>query len=429
MTALTTDYHVTNIIGGQPSAGSTDETLAVINPATSATLTTFTPASAEDVDRAVCAAHETSAEWSRTTPGERARLLHKLASHIEAHLDELARLEVADAGKPVSAARGEELPGILDALRHFAGAARMSTGQPAGEYAAANTTIMRREPVGVVAAITPWNFPLWQAVWKIAPALAAGNTVVIKPAENTPLSTTRFVELAGELLPPGVLNVVHGRGPVAGEALVAHPLVALVSFTGSTRAGRRIAQIAGSAPKRVILELGGNAPVAIFDDAHIETAIGILGNGALYNAGQECMSATRLLVAERVHDRVIEALSGRLRQAVIGDTFDERTTMGPLISAAQRERVEQLVQRRVGVALEEVRATGGVVLAVRTVAKGTPASKVGIQKGDLVREVNGVEVSSLDEFRRAAGVARRTGQLVLLVQRGYAAERIAFDVD
>lgn len=147
--------------------------------------------------------------------------MHKLASHIEVHLDELALLEVADAGKPVSAARGEELPGILDALRHFAGAARMTTGQPAGEYAASNTTIMRREPVGVVGAITPWNFPLWQAVWKIAPALAAGNTVVIKPAENTPLSTTRFVELAGELLPPGVLNVVHGRGPVAGEALVA----------------------------------------------------------------------------------------------------------------------------------------------------------------------------------------------------------------
>lgn len=346
MTTRTTDHHVTNIIGGLPSAGSSGETMEVINPATGATLATFTPASAEDVNRAVSAAHEAFGDWSRTTPGERARLLHKLASHVEAHLDELALLEVADAGKPVSAARGEELPGIIDALRHFAGAARMTTGQPAGEYSASNTTVMRREPVGVVGAITPWNFPLWQAVWKIAPALAAGNTVVIKPAENTPLSTTRFVELAGELLPPGVLNVVHGPGPVAGEALVAHPLVALVSFTGSTRAGRRIAQLASSAPKRVILELGGNAPVVIFDDARIDTAIGILGNGALYNAGQECMSATRLLVAERAHDQVVEALSSRLRQAVIGDTLDERTTMGPLITAAQRERVEQLVRQR-----------------------------------------------------------------------------------
>jgi betaine-aldehyde dehydrogenase len=201
--------------------------------------------------------------------------------------------------------------------------------------------------MGVVAGITPWNFPLWQAIWKVAPAIAAGNTIVVKPAENTPLSTMRFAELAGEVLPAGVVNVVQGRGPVAGSALVRHPDVALVSFTGSTRAGRQIAQLAGAAPKPVILELGGNAPVIVFDDANVGSAVEILTNGVLWNAGQECMSATRLLVQSGIRAEFVQALAERLtRTTVMGDTFDERTTLGPLISTVQRERVRKFVDGR-----------------------------------------------------------------------------------
>lgn len=222
----------------------------------------------------------------------------------------------------------------------------MLTGQAGGAYFDNTTAFVRREPMGVVGAITPWNFPLWQAVWKIAPALAAGNTVVVKPAENTPWSTTRFVQLAAEVLPDGVLNVVHGRGTVAGSALVGHPAVAMVSFTGSTLAGRAIAKLAADVPKRLVLELGGNAPVVIFDDVDLERAIPILTNGVLYNAGQECMSAARILVAEGIHDRLVESLSASMGKAVLGDTLDRSTTLGPLISAAQRDRVEQLLSGR-----------------------------------------------------------------------------------
>lgn len=200
--------------------------------------------------------------------------------------------------------------------------------------------------MGVVLGITPWNFPLWQAVWKIGPALAAGNTIVVKPAELTPLATTRFAELAQEILPPGVLNVVHGSGAVIGDALVRHPDVALVSFTGSTAAGRTIAAAAGGAPKRLVLELGGNAPVVVYDDIDLEAALPILTNGVLFNAGQECMSSTRILVAETIHDTFVAALSERLAAARIGDAADPETVLGPLISATQRDRVATLVDGR-----------------------------------------------------------------------------------
>jgi betaine-aldehyde dehydrogenase len=258
----------------------------------------------------------------------------------------LARLETLDAGKPTTVARGDELPGIAAALRHFAGAARALGGQAAGEFVAGNTSYVRREPVGVVLGITPWNFPLWQAIWKLGPALAAGNTVVIKPAELTPLATTRFAELAQEVLPPGVLNVVHGTGAVIGDALVRHPDVALVSFTGSTAAGRSIAAAAGQGTKRLVLELGGNAPVIVFDDVDLKAALPILANGVLFNAGQECMSSTRLLVSEAIHDTFVSALADSLAAARIGDAGDPETVLGPLISAQQRDRVVRLVDAR-----------------------------------------------------------------------------------
>lgn len=344
----TTTLQASNFIDGALRAGSSDDVIDVFNPATAEVVATFAASTADDVDRAVKAARAALPAWSRTSPAKRSAALHALANLVEDNMEELARLEAIDAGKPWTAARTEELPGILDALRHFASAGRMTTGQPAGEYVEGSTSYIRREPVGVVAGITPWNFPLWQAVWKLAPALAAGNTVVIKPAENTPLSVTRLAELATDVLPPGAFNVVQGRGIEAGAALVAHPGVDMVSFTGSTVAGRAIARLAGDAPKRVLLELGGNAPVLIFDDVDLDKALPGLTNATLFNAGQECMSATRLIVAERIADKVVEALAGSMSKAVIGDTLDAATTLGPLISEAQRDRVEELVAGRPG---------------------------------------------------------------------------------
>ena len=336
-----------NVIGGKVVAGSADDIVEVVNPSSEEVLGSFAASTESDVAGAVAAARAAFPGWAALTPGQRANLLREVADLVEQNLAELTRLEVADAGKPLSAAREVEMPGIVDALRHFGAAARMTIAQSAGEYAEGNTTYLRREPMGVVAGITPWNFPLWQAIWKVAPAIAAGNTIVVKPAENTPLSTMRFAELAGEVLPAGVVNVVQGRGPVAGSALVRHPDVALVSFTGSTRAGRQIAQLAGAAPKPVILELGGNAPVIVFDDANVGSAVEILTNGVLWNAGQECMSATRLLVQSGIRAEFVQALAERLtRTTVMGDTFDERTTLGPLISTVQRERVRKFVDGR-----------------------------------------------------------------------------------
>ena len=347
-TISTTSFSIGNFIDGSDSAGSGEESIAVFNPATGTEIGSFTDSSLADVDKAVAAAKRAFPVWSGQTPAARASTLWKLADLVASHLDELAELEAIDAGKPISAARDGELPGILDAFRHFAGAARMSVGQAGGNYFPNATAFVRREPMGVVAAITSWNFPLWQAVWKIAPALAAGNTVVVKPAENTPISVVRFAQLAAEVLPAGALNVVQGRGAVSGAALVSHPDVAMVSFTGSTAAGRAIGKLAAEAPKRVVMELGGNAPVIVFDDVDLESALPILTNGVLYNAGQECMSATRMLVAEGAVERVTEALVAELKKATMGDTLDRSTTLGPLISQVQRERVEGLIERRPG---------------------------------------------------------------------------------
>jgi betaine-aldehyde dehydrogenase len=336
-----------NWIDGQLTMGSSSDEIQVLNPATEVVLGSFLDSTQNDVDRAVSSARRAFPGWSARTPGERADFMRRIGDIVEAHLDELATLEVLDAGKPWSASRHGELPGILDSLRHFGAAARLTTAQSAGEYVAGNTSFLRREPAGVVAAVTPWNFPLWQAVWKLAPAIAAGNTVVVKPAENTPLSTLRFAELASEVLPPGVLNVVQGRGSSAGAALVSHPGVDLISFTGSTRAGRQIAAAAAMGPKRVILELGGNSPVVVFDDVDVEGAVANLASSALYNAGQECMAATRLIIQEGVSSEFLSALAESIRaRTVMGDPLAPETTLGPLISETQRERVRGMLERR-----------------------------------------------------------------------------------
>ncbi len=343
---MTSPATVTNIIDGKAVPGSSGEIRQVLNPSTGEVIAEVNESTLEDAHRAVSAARAAFPGWAARTPAERSQLLHDLVQLLEENVDDLARLETLDAGKPTTVARGEELPGIAAALRHFAGAGRAPGGQAAGEFVAGNTSYVRREPVGVVLGITPWNFPLWQAVWKLGPALAAGNTVVIKPAELTPLATTRFAELAQEILPPGVLNVVHGSGSVIGDALVRHPDVSLVSFTGSTAAGRQIAAAAGGAPKRLVLELGGNAPVIVYDDVDLDAALPILTNGVLFNAGQECMSATRMLVSPGIYNTFVAALADSLKAAKVGDASDPETVLGPLISQSQRDRVSQLVDGR-----------------------------------------------------------------------------------
>lgn len=335
-----------NYVAGGFAPVSGGDLIDVVNPADGAVVARFRDSSDGDVDAAVQVAAAAFPEWRAKSPRERADLLRRVGDAVEAHLDELARLEVIDAGKPWTASRHMELIGLLDALRMFAALAGLGVAQTAGEFHHGATSYLRREPLGVVAAITPWNYPLWQAVWKMVPALAGGNTVVVKPAEGAPLSTLRFVEIAGEILPPGVLNLVHGRGGTVGRALVAHPAVAAISFTGSTQAGRDIASVAAAGPKRLVLELGGNAPVLVFEDADLEKAAMHIAGCALFNAGQECMAATRVVVHESLHDRFVAAVKGVMESIVVmGDTLDPATNLGPLISEQQRQRVQGLIDR------------------------------------------------------------------------------------
>jgi betaine-aldehyde dehydrogenase len=335
-----------NFIDGEfvdPAEGATEE---ILNPATGEPIAEAPLSTAEDVDRAVAAAKRAFEGWADTTPGERSLALIRLADRIEEHGDELADLEAADAGKPRHAFVEDELPFMADNLRYFAGAARNLEGRPAGEYTEGYTSMVRREPVGVVGQITPWNYPLMMAIWKIGPALAAGNTVVLKPAETTPITTLKLAELAGDLLPKGVLNVITGHGQPTGSTLVTHPDVEMVSLTGSPETGKWIAKAASDSLKRVHLELGGKAPVVVFDDADMETAMETIAGTGYYNAGQDCTAATRVLASSGVYDDVVSALSEQAKGFQVGDTFSADTTLGPLNSQRQRERVEGFLQRK-----------------------------------------------------------------------------------
>jgi betaine-aldehyde dehydrogenase len=273
-------------------------------------------------------------------------VLLALADICEEHADELSILEALDVGKPITAARDSEIPAAIDAIRFAAGTARALNGQTSGDYLPGATSLFLREPYGVIAAVTPWNFPLLQAVVKVGAALAVGNTMVLKPAELTPLSTARFVELASEVLPDGVLNLILGTGPEAGELLVSHHEADLVSFTGSVATGSHVAAIAAAAVKPAILELGGNAPVVIFDDVEAGRAIETIATAGLYNTGQECMAASRLLVAESRFDEIVSSLADQAAETVLGDSLSTSTEMGPLVSIAQRERVEAKLATR-----------------------------------------------------------------------------------
>jgi len=344
--ATATKAKLNNFIGGEavePADGATEE---VVNPATGETIAEAPLSSAEDVDRAVGAAKKAFDGWAATPPGERAAALLKIADLIEERGEEIADLEAADAGKPRSAFLEDEIPFIADNLRFFAGAGRLLEGRAAGEYIEGRTSFVRREPVGVIGQITPWNYPLMMAVWKIAPALAAGNTIVLKPAETTPVTTLKLAEWCAEILPPGVLNAIGGHGEPAGAALVTHPDVAMVSLTGSPETGKWIAKAASDTLKRVHLELGGKAPVVVFDDAEMETAMETIAACGYYNAGQDCTAACRVLAGQGVYDDVVSGLAGEAKGLVLGDTMSGETTLGPLNSPRQRERVEGFLERR-----------------------------------------------------------------------------------
>jgi betaine-aldehyde dehydrogenase len=334
-----------NFIDGE-TVSSSGETEAILNPATGEELGQAPITSAEEVDAAVRAARRAFDGWSQATPAQRSQALLELASSLEEHGEEIARLEALNAGKPLAAVENDEIPVMVDNLRFFAGAARCLEGRAAGEYMEGYTSFTRREAVGVIGQITPWNYPLMMAIWKIGPALAAGNTIVLKPAETTPLTTLRFAQLAAEILPKGVLNVISGPGEPTGQALISHPEVDMVSLTGSVQTGKHIARSAADSLKRVHLELGGKAPVVVFDDVSMESALETIAGTGYYNAGQDCTAATRVLAHGSVYDEVVSGLAGQAQGLVIGDTLAPETTLGPVNSARQRERVEGFLERR-----------------------------------------------------------------------------------
>ncbi len=334
-------------IGGEFVESTSGETMEVLNPATGEVIAEVPRGTAEDVERAVSAAKKAWAEWQDKTPKDRMELLLALADVIDENAEELARLESLNVGKPWWVAVDE--PGVMsDNLRFFAGAARNLEGKSAAEYVEGYTSMIRREPLGIVAGICPWNYPLFMAMWKIGPALAAGNVQIIKPAEQTPLTMLRFVELAQEVLPPGVLQVVTGDGIPVGDALVRHPAISLVSLTGDTATGKLIAANAAQTVKRVHLELGGKAPMVVLDDADPATVAEAVKIGGYFNSGQDCTASSRLLVSERIYDDVVAEAVKAVESLTVGDpATDDEIGMGPVISSEQQERVLGFLERAV----------------------------------------------------------------------------------
>jgi aminobutyraldehyde dehydrogenase len=337
-----------NFVAGKLVDAVEGGTAQIVNPATGETIAEVPNGTQADVDRAVDAAVQALPEWLETTPGERAEALLKLADVIDEHADELAQLESQNVGKPLAVA-ADEMPVCADNLRFFAGAARILEGRSTGEYMRGYTSWIRREPVGVVGQVAPWNYPLMMAVWKIAPALAGGNVCVLKPSEQTPLTTLRFVQLAAEVLPAGVLNVITGDGEPVGAGIVRHPDVRMVSLTGDVATGKEIARAAAETLKRVHLELGGKAPVVVFDDAdpaQVAEAIKIAG---YWNSGQDCTAASRVVAGPKIYDKLLDELVPAIESLKVGDPAEgDDVEMGPVISKDQQERVLGFLDRAEG---------------------------------------------------------------------------------
>jgi aminobutyraldehyde dehydrogenase len=347
------------LIDGQFVTGE-GEAEIVLNPATGATLVEVREASFEQLNRAVGAAARAFDSWSETTPMERSRMLLKLADAIEEKAEQFARLESLNCGKPYARALGDEIPAIADCFRFFAGAARTMHGPVAGEYLAGHTSMIRRDPLGVVASIAPWNYPLLMAAWKIAPPLAAGNTVVLKPSEQTPLTALLLAQVANEIFPKGVFNVICGRGASVGQPLVEHPLVRMVSITGDVATGRKILQAASGGPKRTHLELGGKAPVIVFDDADLATVVEGIRTFGYYNAGQDCTAACRIYAGAKIYDNLVADLSSAVKTIKLGPQDEEGVEIGPLITDRQRSRVASFVERAQMAGHMEITAGGKI---------------------------------------------------------------------
>src|SRR5437764_10057025 len=329
-------------------------TIDVINPATTETIGAVPNMTAEEVDEVVARAKQALPEWLDATPKERSELLYKLAQVIDDNAEELAQIESRNVGKPLMVSR-DEMPFSADNLRFFAGAARVLEGKSAGEYVKGYTSLVRREPIGIVAGITPWNYPLMMAIWKLGPGLAAGNVQILKPAEQTPLSLLRFVELAKDVIPEGVLQVVTGDGVPTGQRLVEHPDIGLVSLTGDVATGKLIARNASDTLKRVHLELGGKAPMVIFDDADVEAVAEGIKLAGYWNSGQDCTAGSRVIAGPRIYDKLLEELVPAVESLKVGDPLNDETEMGSVISQDQQERILGFLERAKGATI----LTGG----------------------------------------------------------------------
>lgn len=332
------------LIGSAFEAGTETEE-AILNPRTGETVLNLPEASQSQIERAVAAAEKAFASWSRTTPAQRSGYLLKIADRIEAEAEAFAKLEALNCGKPINAVLNDEIPAIVDCYRFFAGAVRAMPGQVAGEYIAGHTSMIRRDPVGVVASIAPWNYPLMMMAWKLAPAIAGGNTVVFKPSEQTPLTALKLAKILAEVLPEGVVNVILGRGETVGNALINHPTVNMISITGDVATGKKILQAASKTVKRTHLELGGKAPVIVFDDADLDAVVNGLRAFGYYNAGQDCTAACRIYAGDKVYEKLVADLSSAVSTIKYGLADDTENEIGPLISRRQRDRVASFVER------------------------------------------------------------------------------------
>src|SRR5688572_8781508 len=332
------------LIGSKFEAG-TETAEAVLNPRTGATILDMPEASQSQIDKAVAAAEKAFATWSRTTPAQRSVYLLKIAERIEAEAKEFAALEALNCGKPVNAVLNDEIPAIVDCYRFFAGAVRSMPGVVAGEYLSGHTSMVRRDPIGIVASIAPWNYPLMMMAWKLAPAIGGGNTVVFKPSEQTPLTTLKLGKILAEILPEGVVNIVLGRGETVGNTLINHPRINMISITGDVATGKKVLQAAAKSVKRTHLELGGKAPVIVFDDADLNAVVSGLKAFGYYNAGQDCTAACRIYAGPKIHDKLVADLSSAVASIRFNQQDDTQNEIGPLISKRQRDRVASFVER------------------------------------------------------------------------------------
>jgi betaine-aldehyde dehydrogenase len=369
-------HEVKNLVGGELRDAVAGQTMELIDPSTGKVFATAPRSGAEDVDAACRAASDAFPGWRDATPADRSLALLRIADAIEARGEELVRLECDNTGKPFQLTMDEELPPMVDQIRFFAGAARILEGRSAGEYMAGHTSFVRREPIGVCAQVTPWNYPMMMAVWKFAPALAAGNTVVLKPSDTTPASTVWMGELMQEFLPPGVMNVVCGDRDT-GRSLVSHQTPQFVSVTGSVRAGMEVAESAARDLKITHLELGGKAPVLVFDDADVEVAAAGIAGAGYFNAGQDCTAASRVLAGPRIHDDLVAALAEEARGTTTGPPADE-PDFGPLNNANQHERVQGFLERAPG----HVEVVAGGSPLVRDGFFFEPTVVAGLQQDD-----------------------------------------------